>query len=244
MVSVIMPVYNSRATVREAVDSVLRQEVPLELIVIEDGSVEPADDIMKSYADDSRVRYLKNHNNMGVSATRNRGVREARGEWIAFLDADDYWADGKLARQLKRLEQTGGILCCTARELMTAEGMLTGRVIPVKDVLTYEDLLGQNWINNSSAVVKRDVLLEFPMEADEVHEDYLLWLRVMKKYRKAYGINEPLLKYRVDKHSKSGNKLHSAVMTYRTYVKAGLSRPRAAVSFLRYAVNGVKKYYV
>lgn len=243
MVSVIMPAYNCRATLRDAVDSVLRQEVPFELIVIDDGSAEPADDIMESYADDSRVRYLKNPNNIGVSATRNRGVREAKGQWIAFLDADDYWADGKLARQMQCLERTGGVLCCTARELMTADGKLTGRIIPVKEVLTYQDLLTQNWINNSSAVVKREILLEFPMEADEVHEDYLLWLKVMKKYRKAYGINEPLLKYRVDAHSKSGNKLHSAVMTYRTYVRAGLSRPRALVSFLRYAVNGIKKYY-
>lgn len=244
MVSVIMPAYNCRATLKEAVDSVLRQEVPLELIVIDDGSADPADDIMEAYADDSRVRYLKNQNNIGVSATRNRGVREAKGEWIAFLDADDYWGDGKLVSQLKCLERTGGILSCTARELMTVDGTLTGRIIPVKKVLTYQDLLSQNWINNSSVVVKREVLLEFPMEADEVHEDYLLWLKVMKKYRKAYGINEPFLKYRVDPHSKSGNKLHSAVMTYRTYVRAGLSHPHAMICFLRYAVNGIKKYYV
>ena len=244
MISVIIPAYNCRTTLKQAVDSVLIQQVPLEVLVIDDGSLEPIADIMESYREDSRVIFLKNTKNMGVSATRNRGVQEARGKWIAFLDSDDYWAPGKLARQLELLQQTKSVLCSTGRELMTAEGKLTGKVIPVKEVITYEDLLHQNWINNSSVLVKKEILLEFPMEADEIHEDYLLWLKVLKKYKKVYAINEPLLKYRVDKNSKSGSKIHSAIMTYKTYRKLGLGRRQAWRSFISYVVAGFKKYYV
>ncbi|MBR1864998.1 MAG: glycosyltransferase family 2 protein [Lachnospiraceae bacterium] len=244
LVSVIIPAYNCRATLCQAIDSVLQQQVPLEVLVIDDGSVEPIADQMEAYADDPRVIFLKNAQNIGVSATRNRGVREAKGEWIAFLDADDYWERDKLVRQLARLKETNGILCSTGRELMKADGELTGRVIPVKETITYRDLLSQNWINNSSVVVRRDILLEFPMEADEVHEDYLLWLRVLRKYHTAYAINEPLLKYRVAPDSKSGRKLHSAVMTYKTYRRAGLGRIQSCICFVRYAIAGIKKYYI
>lgn len=243
MISVVMPAYNCRGTIEQAIDSVLIQQVSLELLVIDDGSKETIDDIMEKYRSDSRVIFLKNEKNIGVSATRNKGVRKARGKYIAFLDSDDYWCPDKLSRQLELLEQKETVLCATGRELMTAEGELTGKVIPVKEIITYKDMLHQNWINNSSVLVKKEVLQEFPMEADELHEDYLLWLKVLKKYRAVYAINEPLLKYRVDNRSKSGNKLKSAVMTYKTYRKAGMGRVRSCVSFLHYAVAGVLKYY-
>jgi teichuronic acid biosynthesis glycosyltransferase TuaG len=141
------------------------------------------------------------------------------------------------------LKKNGDVLCATARELMTLDGTLTGRVIPVKERITYKDLLRQNWINNSSVLARKDVLLEFPMEADDVHEDYLLWLRVLGKYQTASAVNEPLLKYRVSSVGKSGSKLQSAVMTYKTYKKAGMGNAQAAKCFICYAISGFKKYY-
>lgn len=243
MISVIIPAYNCQTTIGQAIDSALQQDGLLEVLVIDDGSTDDLSDVMETYAKDDRIRHLKNEKNMGPSATRNRGVQEARGEYIAFLDSDDYWESNKLARQYVLLQETGMVLCSTGRELMTHEGDLTGRVIPVKERITYEDMLNQNWINNSSVLVRRDVLLEFPMEADEVHEDYLLWLKVLKKYGTVCAINEPLLKYRMSKNSKSGSKFKSAIMTYRTYRKLGMNHWQAMKSFVSYAIAGVKKYY-
>lgn len=243
LISVVIPAYNCRATIRQAIDSVLLQEVSLELIVIDDGSKESIDDIMEAYSGDSRVIFLKNKKNIGVSATRNRGINAAKGEYIAFLDADDYWEREKLKRQLELIAQTGMVLCATGRELITPDGKSTGRRIEVKERITYQDMLHQNWINNSSVLVRKEVLLEFPMEADDVHEDYLLWLKVLEKYHTVCAINEPLLKYRVDAKSKSGNKIKSAVMTYKTYRKAGMGRIQACKSFVSYCFAGVRKYY-
>lgn len=244
MISVIIPAYNCRKTIEKAVESALIQDVPLEILVIDDGSAESIDDLMEQYATDSRVKYLKNEENIGVSATRNRGIEEAEGEWIAFLDADDYWAPGKLKKQIALLKDKQVVLCSTGRELMDADGNLTGRIIPVKENISYEDMLKQNWINNSSILVRKEVLIEFPLEADEVHEDYLLWLKVLKKYKTACAVNEPLLKYRVDNNSKSGSKFKSARMTYKTYRKAGLGRWKSLKSFFSYAIAGFKKYYI
>lgn len=242
-VSVIIPAYNCRKTIKQAIESVLMQDVSLELIVIEDGSEDSISDIMAEYQADARVTFVQNPRNMGVSATRNRGVQMARGRYVAFLDADDYWREGKLFRQVERIRQTDTVLCSTARELMKADGQLTGRVIPVKEEITYQDMLHQNWINNSSVLVKRRVLMEFPLESDEVHEDYLLWLKILKKYERACAVNEPFLVYRLDHKSKSGNKLKSAVMTYKTYRKLGFGRGKAIACFLSYAVAGIRKYY-
>jgi teichuronic acid biosynthesis glycosyltransferase TuaG len=243
-VSVVMPVYNCEAYIRQAVRSVLEQEVPLELIVIDDGSKDGTAEIMQDFLVDDRVIYLKNETNMGVAATRNRGVREAKGSYVAFLDADDYWRPNKLARQLALIKEKQVVLCATGRELVDREGNPLNKVIPVKEEIVYKDMLKQNWINNSSILVKRDVLLEFPMEADEIHEDYLLWLKVLRKYGRACAINEPLLVYRWDTDSKSGNKLKSAKMTYLTYRKLGMNRFQAGKSFLSYAFAGIQKYYV
>lgn len=243
MISVIIPAYNCENTIREAIDSALQQDVLLEILVIDDGSTDGLDDVMQEYMQDGRVRYLKNEKNMGPSATRNRGVQEAIGEYIAFLDSDDYWAQDKLIRQFELLKNTDMVLCSTGRELITHEGQPAGRVIPVKERITYEDMLHQNWINNSSVLVRRNVLLEFPMEADDVHEDYLLWLKVLRKYGTVCAINEPLLKYRMSKNSKSGSKFKSAIMTYKTYRRLGMNHWQAMKSFVSYAVAGVRKYY-
>ncbi len=243
LISVVIPAYNTSATIGQALDSVLQQDIPLEILVIDDGSSDGLDQVMEHYADDDHVIYLKNKTNMGPSETRNRGIKEANGNYIAFLDADDYWADGKLIKQYELLKEKDMVLCATGRCLITHDGESLDRNIPVKEIITYEDMLHQNWINNSSVLVKKEVLLEFPMEADDVHEDYLLWLKVLKKYKQVCAINEPLLYYRMSKNSKSGSKWKSARMTYQTYRKLGMNRLQALKCFVSYAIAGIKKYY-
>lgn len=244
LISVVMPAYNCRKTIAQAVDSVLAQDgVDWELIIVNDASPEPLDDVLGQYRGDRRIHYFKNKRNRGVSYTRNRGIRLSKGKWVAFLDADDCWMSGKLKKQLDLLEENHLVLCATARKLMDADGHMTGRIIPVAENLTYRSLLSGNPVNNSSVLVRRDVLLEFPMERDDIHEDYALWLSVLKKYKRACGINEPLLCYRVDVHSKSGNKLKSVWMNYLTFRYVGMSVPQSLVCLARYAVAGVRKYY-
>ena len=242
LVSVIMPAYRCARTISQAIDSVLIQNVPLELIVINDCSPDALDAVMERYAMDSRVRYVKNEKNCGAAASRNRGVSMAAGKYIAFLDADDWWDPDKLEKQLVQMEKTKAVLCCTARELVTPDGIQSGRVIGVKEKITYRMLLHQNWINCSSVLLKAEVAKAFPMEHEEGHEDYILWLRILKKYGWAVAVNEPLLKYRLSTDGKSGNKLHSAKMTYDSYRYAGLGRTKAMLCFCAYTVNGIKKY--
>ena len=243
-VSVIIPAYNCADFISKAIDSALIQNVPLEIIVLNDCSMDHLDDVMRKYQGNDKVKYIKNHQNLGAAKTRNKGVNLARGEYVAFLDGDDYWEVHKLDKQLKLMEETQTVLCSTARELMTPEGKRTGRVIPVKKTITYKELLKHNSINCSSVLIKTEVAKEFPMCHEDSHEDYIMWLQILKKYGKACAVNEPLLKYRLSNQGKSGSKLQSAAMTFKVYRYMGFGVMKSLMCFASYAFHGVKKYYL
>lgn len=242
LVSVIMPAYNCIATVGAAIDSALAQEVPLEVIVVDDCSPQDLTEVLAPYREDPRVKILRNETNLGAAGSRNAGVAAATGEYIAFLDADDIWAPEKLQKQLALIREKDSVLCATARELMTPEGELTGRVIPVKETITYKELLKHNSINCSSVLMKAEVAKAFPMEHEDSHEDYILWLKILQKYGFACAVNEPLLRYRLSNTGKSGSKLHSAKMTFKVYRYMGFGTVSACLLFASYAFHGVMKY--
>ena len=243
LVSVIIPAYKCADTIGCAIDSALNQEISLEVLVLNDCSPDSLDAVMERYRADSRVIYLKNEENLGASGSRNRGVSLARGRYVAFLDADDYWMPGKLRKQLDAMEATGAVLCTTARELMNPAGECTGRVLPVKECITYRELLKHNSISCSAVLLDREVAMEFPMGHEDSHEDYIMWLQILKKYEFAAGVNEPLLKYRLTNTGKSGSKLKSAKMTFKVYRYMGFGWIRSLCCFASYAWNGVRKYY-
>lgn len=244
LVSVIIPAYKCADSICCAIDSALCQEVDLEVLVINDRSPDHLDEVMASYDGDPRVRYLKNEVNLGASGSRNRGVSLAEGKYVAFLDADDCWLPGKLVRQLKLLEETGCVLCCTARELVDENGTSTGRIIHVREQIPYRELLKSNSISCSSVILPRKVALEFPMEHEDSHEDYIMWLRILRKYGSACGINEPLLRYTISTTGKSGSKLKSARMTWKVYRYMDFSLIQSVACFVSYAYHGVKNHWL
>lgn len=245
VVSVIIPVYTGSQLLYRAIDSALCQQMPLEVIVINDGSPEDVDAVMAAYQGNDAVRYLKNRENRGAAESRNIGVAQAQGTYIAFLDADDRWTEGKLQKQVAVLEETGDVLCATARELVHPDGTSTGRVIPVMQTITYRNLLKHNCIACSSVLIRREAALEFPMHHDrDSHEDYIMWLEVLRKYGLARGINEPLLQYTVSTQGKSGSKWKSAAMTFRVYRHMGFHPVHAALCFCSYVLHGIWKHYI
>ena len=243
VVSVIIPAYNCAGYISTALDSALVQDVSLEIIVINDCSNDDLDKVMLEYIHCPQIRYVKNEKNLGAAETRNKGTALARGKYIAFLDADDYWEKSKLKKQLKLMEEKGTVICATARELMEPSGKLTGYIIPAKTDYDFSDMLKENQISCSSVLIKTEVAREFPMQHDDGHEDYLMWLKVLKKYRKGCAVNEPLLKYRVSDTGKSGSKWNSAKMTYRTYRHMGFGFLKSSLCFISYAFHGIKKYF-
>lgn len=243
-VSVVMPAYNAGKYIEASIRSALEQTwTDLELLVVDDGSRDDTAEIVARLAEeDGRIVPLGNGRNGGVSAARNLGVARARGEWIAFLDSDDLWREDKLERQLALLrEHPDAVLSYTASAFMDEEGRGYGYIMEAEERTTYETLLRRNLLSCSSVMVRRDVMLRHPMGGDRMHEDYAAWLLILREARYAYGLNEPLLIYRLRRRSRSGNRLRSAGMLLASYRYVGYPAVRAAAMTLRYMAHSISK---
>ena len=110
-------------------------------------------------------------------------------------------------------------------------------------MICLDRLLKQNLISCSSVMIKRELILKYPMsDQKDIHEDFAAWINILKETKYAYGVQEPLLIYRISGTSKSGNKLHAALMNWRTYRLVGLNPLVAAYYMIWYTVNGLLKY--
>jgi teichuronic acid biosynthesis glycosyltransferase TuaG len=239
-----MAAYNAEKTIGQAIDSVLAQTYDnFELLVIDDQSTDQTAAIVKQYAErDVRVKLLQNLQNSGVSQTRYRGLTEAKGEWIAILDSDDAWKPEKLEKQIMLQQKTGARLLYTGSAFMDEDGHAIDYYLPAPETITYRKLLKQNIISNSSALVCKALYEQFYCRGDQMHEDFAIWLQILKNGITAYGVDEPLLVYRIAKSSKSGNKAGAARMNWNTYRFVGLNLFEAFYYECCYAVNGIKKY--
>ena len=107
LVSIIMPSWNTAKFIGETIQSVKNQTYTnWELLIVDDCSTDNTDEIVASFKDD-RIRYFHNEKNSGAALTRNKALREAKGEWIAFLDSDDLWAPTKLEHQINFMKKNG-----------------------------------------------------------------------------------------------------------------------------------------
>jgi len=187
-VSAIIPTYNRKAFVLEAIDSVLAQTYEdYELIVVDDGSDDGSDDgtgeVLKQYG--ARVRYVYQEHR-GVSVARNRGLELARGEFIAFLDSDDLWLPQKLQMQVAFMDAHPQVQICYTDEIWIRRGV---RINPRKKHAKYSGWIYPHClplciISPSSALMRRDLFAEVgSFDPDlPVCEDYDLWLRVAARF--------------------------------------------------------------
>ncbi len=237
IVSVIIPAYNAKRFIEETIESVLIQDVDSEIIVVDDCSKDNLEEHLKNSPYWDKIVYSRNEKNLGVAETRNRGVRLAKGEYVAYLDSDDYWRKGKLREQLSMMKNSGCVLSYTARELVSESGESLQKVIPVHPLCTYASLSYHNEIPCSSIVMKREVALSYPMRRSDLHEDYLHWLEILKEHKKAIGINTPYLVSRMTAGGKSRNKIKSIPMTYGVHREMG----RGVISSSYYTITHLIK---
>lgn len=207
-VSVIIPAYNAMAYLPQAVESVLKQTfTDFEVHIVDDGS---SDDTANwaSHLADARVSLIT-QSNQGAGAARNAGLKKAQGEYIAFLDADDFWEPTKLAEQVKRLDQNTEIgLVHTWVTLSNAESNLAEYVMKTEGeghiwnrVVTYNPIKC-----GSTAMVRQQCFqdLGYFDASLKYSEDWDMWIRIARKYAFSV-IHEPLTNYRIHPFNKSKN---------------------------------------
>ncbi len=199
LVSVVTATYNMGRYVAEAVDSVLGQDYPnVESIVVDDGSTDDTAAVLERYRDNPRVRIVR-QTNAGQTVAKNHGIREARGEFIGFCDADDTWHPNKLSRQLPRFADPRVAVVYSDIECVDAQG----HKLPYYDIPHFEghvtfDLMIDNFVPFPTAVVRADVLRAgggFD-ESLTMSIDCDLWLRISVHHLFAF-VPERLANYRV-----------------------------------------------
>lgn len=238
--SIIMPAYNCADTVAESLDSVLAQSWgDFELIIADDCSQDATADILADYARrDRRIRVLRQQTNQGVAQARNLAIRAATGPLIAFLDTDDLWLPEKLAKQKELFD--AGHLVLFSSYVRFGEKM-ADKTVSARRSATYSDLLKSNFIGNLTGAYHAGKLGKIYQQPVH-HEDYLMWLQLIRKAGQATGIQEPLARYRVREDSISAGKFKSAIWTWQLYRRhLQLSLLQSTACFISYAYHGVRK---
>lgn len=211
MISIVIPLYNKEESIRSTINSVLVQaHQDFELIIVDDGSTDKGCDIVESFTDE-RIILIRKENG-GVSSARNEGIRQARGNYVAFLDADDLW-DKSFLLEISRLIEAfpdAGILGTSYGYLKDGDFIKAGKPLP-EGFFGIVDNTGwdKGHIYCSSAVCcRRDALLEAGAFDEDIAygEDTDLWWRIMFRYPAAFS-NKALATYRFDEDNRAMNKV-------------------------------------
>lgn len=193
---------------------------------------------------DPRIRYIRLEKNSGVAQARNRGIQAARSQYIAFLDSDDLWLPEKLEKQLQFMQENGYAFTYTWYRQFEDDPAHPIRLVKTKSFVDYRKLLRGNDIGCLTVMIDRKQIPEIHMPSEK-HEDYITWLNLLKKDYKAYSVPEDLARYRLSKHSVSGDKKKSLVWTWKMYRESqGLSIWEAVFYFMTYIIAGIKKHFL
>lgn len=193
--SVVIPTYNRADCIKRCLDSVLNQTCQdFEIIVVDNYSDDTTSEIIQS-CNDSRIRFFQIHNHGVIAASRNKGIKEAHGEWICFLDSDDWWCCDKLMELKERMEQSDFLYHkMKAVSNRGSNFRLQGKRCK-NDVLT-QMLISGNLMCNSSVAVRKQVLEDVGLLSEEPTlagvEDCDCWLKIAKKGYKFNFISKSL----------------------------------------------------
>lgn len=230
LISIVVPVYNTEKYIAETIDAVIAQTYPhWELILVDDGSTDGSAKIMQAYAEkEARIRYVYKENG-GQASARNKGIKEAKGEYISLLDADDLWLENKLSEQIAELESYSpdflyglGYYYYPEREKQLeaydwVSGQMTGE--------TFFKVLYHSCAVNTNTVIVKKSLFDKVGYFDESQilrgtEDWDLWLRIAKVANKIYGSPSRLVYYRIHEggiHLQHARMLIGKLTIYKKY---------------------------
>lgn len=263
LISIITPAYNVEKYIGRTIESVLNQTYPnWELIIVDDHSKDDTWKVASEYAvTNSRIKVIKTTENGGAGVARNTGIKQATGDYIAFLDSDDLWAPSKLEVQISRMLETGALFSFMAYHVIAADDKYI-KTIHVPSKVSYTDLLSGCDVGCLTAVYNAKELgklffldhirnrdLPFPLEILRKwgKEDYVLWLQIAKKNSNTdlfIGIDEPLAYYRKHEGGISSNKTKAAKYQWMVYRNIEhLNLLKSSIYFINYTINGLVKHY-
>lgn len=213
LVSIIMPSWNTARFIRESIASVRNQTYTnWELLIVDDCSTDSTDEIVASYSDE-RIRYFKNEKNSGAALTRNRAMREARGEWIAFLDSDDLWAPHKLERQLQFMKENNYVFSYHEYVKIDEESKPLNIYVSGPEVVTKHKMYNYGYPGCLTFMYSAKAMGLIQIKDIKKNNDYAILLKLCKK-ADCYLLKENLAEYRIRKKSISHDKLSKKLKSH------------------------------
>lgn len=247
LVSIIVPVYNVERFIVETMECVRAQSYDnWELLLVEDVSTDGTKEVIETYLHekpDERIHLICQPENKGAAHARNRGLKEAAGRFIAYLDADDLWEPLKLEKQLAFMEERQAAFSFTGYEFADEEGKGLGKIVQVPATINYKEALKNTTIFTTTVMFDTDKIEKNMLNMPIIKsEDTALWWKVLRNGYIAYGLNENLVKYRRAGKSLSSNKLEAVRRIWNLYRKAeGMSIFSSAYHFCFWAVRAVRR---
>ncbi|MBX2828726.1 MAG: glycosyltransferase [Flavobacteriaceae bacterium] len=238
LVSIITPSYNAEAFITQNIESVLAQSYEnWEHIIVDDASSDKTAVLIQSYAGkDDRIRWVVNPENRGAAYSRNLATEMAKGDYIAFLDSDDWWHPQKLESQIQFMNEHNLAVSFTSYLHMDESGAPLNKRIKALPLLPYKKQHANNYIGNLTGIYKCAEVGKIMAPPIRKRQDWAVWLEAIKKGgRPAMGLQEDLAYYRVRKGSISSNKWKLVKHNYQFYRKyLQYSSIKSALCMLRF----------
>ena len=224
MISIVTPIYNAATFIGKTMEMVQAQSYKdWEWILVDDCSKDNSCEIIENYLNshpDERIRLIKKEKNEGAALSRNRGIKEAKGRYIAFLDADDVWLSHKLQTQMEYMEKENAGFVFSAYEFGDENATGTGRVVHVPETLTYKKALSRTVIFTTTVLLDTEKIPKKLIYMPNVpSEDSATWWQILRAGHVAKGQDEILAIYRRPAKSLSSNKLKAIQRIWYLYRK-------------------------
>ena len=243
-ISIITPSYNSSKFIKDTIDSVLSQTyINWEMIIVDDKSKDDSVTFIRELIkNEDRIKLIALDKNVGAAEARNKALEVAQGDYIAFLDSDDIWLPEKLKMQLAFMQQNSYAFTFTAYTPFSEDGLEDYSLIDIPEKLDYNGYCKNTIIGCLTVMIDKRVVGDFRMPNIRSSHDMALWLLIMKRGFKAYGLNENLAKYRLVGSSNTANKTKAAKEVWKVYREVeNISYFKSLWYFLHYAYNAIKK---
>ena len=246
LVSIITPCYNGKKYIAETMNHVIAQSYDnWEMIIVDDGSKDNSAEIVRKYSEnDSRIKLIQQPNG-GSSSARNNGIRNANGQYIALLDADDLWDPDFLKKQLEFMKEKKAICVFGSYRLIDEQSNVIGHPVIARTQITDKDMMVRSYIGCLTGLYDTEKYGKVYLheELKSVRDDYAFWLDIVKLEKVAYGNQEIIASYRVLANSTTGNKkkmIDKQWKFYREYL--GLGVTKSLYNLLMWGFNGLKKF--
>lgn len=219
LVSIITPSFNSDKFIAETIRSVLNQtHQNWEMIIVDDCSIDTTISIIEQYViNDSRIRFFQLEKNSGAGIARELALSKANGDYISFLDADDLWKPLKLEKQLQFLKENKTPFTFSFYDCIDEEGNSLNKMVEAPRNLSYRQLFFCNYVGNLTGIYEVNYFGKIAISSTRKRQDWIVWLTILKKIRKAKPVPESLAFYRIRDNSLSASKVDLVKHNFAVY---------------------------